>query len=127
MISGILHPFEGDIFYKGMSLITNKEYLFENIGICQQEELFFEYLTVSEHLKYMCEIKGSKSYDDEIKSLINSIGLEEKRNSLCNNISGGQRRKLCKPLALIGNSNIILLDEPTSGMEPISREALWEF
>jgi len=127
MISGILHPSEGDIFYKGMSLVTNKDYLFENIGICQQENIFFEYLTVSEHLKYMCEIKGSKANDKELKNLINNIGLEEKSNSLCNTLSGGQRRKLCSALALIGNSNIILLDEPTSGMDPISRKALWEF
>ena len=93
MISGILDPSEGDIFYKGMSLVTNKDYLFENIGICQQENIFFEYLTVSEHLKYMCEIKGSKANDKELKNLINNIGLEEKSNSLCNTLSGGQRRK----------------------------------
>jgi len=127
IISGILDPTEGDIFYKGKSLVTNKDYLFENIGICQQEDIFFEYLTVSEHLKYMCEIKGSKANNEEIKSLIKSIGLEEKSNSLCNTLSGGQKRKLCTALALIGNSNIILLDEPTSGMDPISRKALWEF
>ena len=60
MISGILDPYEGDIFYKGKSLVTNKDYLFENIGICQQDDIFFEYLTVSEHLKYMCEIKDLK-------------------------------------------------------------------
>jgi len=127
MISGILDPTEGDIFYKGKSLVTNKDYLFENIGICQQEDIFFEYLTVSEHLKYMCEIKGSKSNIEEIKNLIKNIGLEEKSNSLCNTLSGGQKRKLCTALALIGNSNIILLDEPTSGMDPITRKALWIF
>ena len=60
MISGILDPTEGDIFYKGRSLVTNKDYLFENIGICQQEDIFFEYLTVSEHLKYMCKLKVPK-------------------------------------------------------------------
>ena len=76
MISGILDPSEGDIFYKGRSLVTNKDYLFENIGICQQEDIFFDYLTVSEHLEYMCEIKGSKANKEEIKSLINNIGLE---------------------------------------------------
>ena len=127
MISGILDPTDGDIFYKGKSIVTNKDYLLEDIGICQQEDIFFEYLTVSEHLEYMCEIKGSKANDEEVKSLINKIGLTEKSNSLCNTLSGGQKRKLCTALALIGDSNIILLDEPTSGMDPISRNAFWKF
>ena len=127
MISGVLDPSEGDIFYKGRSIITNKDYLFENIGICQQEDIFYEYLTVSEHLQYMCEIKGTKAIAEEVKSLINKIGLTEKSDSLYSTLSGGQKRKLCTALALIGNSNIILLDEPTSGMDPISRKTLWEF
>ena len=127
MISGILVPSEGDIFYKGRSIVTNKDYLFENIGICEQDNIFFEYLTVREHLEYMYGIKKSKSNNDEIKILVNKLGLEEKSNSLCSTLSGGQKRKLCIALALIGNSNIILLDEPTSGMDPISRKTLWEF
>ena len=127
MISGIIDPTKGDIFYKGRSLVTNKDYLFENIGICQQEDIFFDYLTVSEHLEYMCGIKGSRANVQEIKNLIMQIGLTEKANSLCKTLSGGQKRKLCTALALIGNSNIILLDEPTSGMDPISRKALWDF
>ena len=127
MISGIIDPTQGDIFYKGRSLVTNKDYLFENIGICQQEDIFFDYLTVSEHLEYMCGIKGSKANTQEIKNLIMQIGLAEKANSLCKTLSGGQKRKLCTALALIGSSNIILLDEPTSGMDPISKRALWDF
>ena len=90
MISGILDPSEGDIFYKGKSLVTNKEYLFKNIGVCHQEDIFFDYLTVTEHLEYMCEIKGSKANNEEIRNLINKIGLTEKSNSLCKTLSGGQ-------------------------------------
>ena len=127
MISGIFDPSEGDIYYKGTSIVTNKDYLFENIGVCQQEDIFFDYLTVSEHLEYMYGIKGSKSNEEEIRRLIKEIGLEEKSNSLYKTLSGGQKRKLCIALALIGNSNIILLDEPTSGMDSISKKVLWKF
>ena len=70
MISGIFPPTDGDIFYKGKSIITDKSYLFENIGVCQQENILFEYLTVAQHLQYMCEIKGSKANVDEINDLI---------------------------------------------------------
>ena len=127
MISGIYDPTEGDIFYKGKSIITDKNYLFENIGVCQQEDILFEYLTVAQHLQYMCEIKGSKANVNEITDLIKRIGLSEKSACLAKTLSGGQKRKLCAALALIGNSKIILLDEPTSGMDPISKRGLWDF
>ena len=127
MISGIFDPTEGDIFYKGKSLVTDKNYLFENIGVCQQEDILFEYLTVAQHLQYMCEIKGSKANVNEITDLIKRIGLSEKSACLAKTLSGGQKRKLCAALSLIGNSKIILLDEPTSGMDPISKRGLWDF
>ena len=127
MISGIFDPSQGDIFYNGRSIVTDKNYLFENIGVCQQEDIFFEYLTVSEHLEYMCQIKGGEINLSEIRDLILKIGLAEKSVSLCSTLSGGQKRKLCTALALIGNSRIILLDEPSSGMDPISKKGLWEF
>ena len=127
MISGIIDPTVGDILLNGKSTVTDKNYLFENIGLCQQEDIFFEYLTVQEHLEYMCKIKGSKINAAEIQDLIDKIDLAQKQNSLCKTLSGGQKRKLCIALALIGGSKIILLDEPTSGMDVMARRALWEF
>ena len=127
MISGIFDPDFGDIMLNGESLVTNKNYLYQNIGLCQQEDIFFDYLTVEEHLEYMCKIKGSKINKQEIEELINKIELAPKKNSLCKTLSGGQKRKLCIALALIGDSKIILLDEPTSGMDVMARRSLWEF
>ena len=127
MISGVFSPDEGDIFLNGRSLVTDKEYLYENIGLCQQEDIFFDYLTVEEHLEYMCKIKGSKVDMKEINDLITQIELLPKKDALCSTLSGGQKRKLCIALALIGNSKLILLDEPTSGMDVMARRSLWEF
>ena len=127
MISGIIDPSYGDILLNGQSIVTNKDYLYQNIGLCQQEDIFFDYLTVQEHLEYMCRIKGSAINYEEINDLINRIELAPKKNALCKTLSGGQKRKLCIALALIGGSQIILLDEPTSGMDVMARRALWEF
>ena len=127
MISGVFPPDSGDIFLDGHSLVTNKDYLYSNLGLCQQEDIFFDYLTVEEHLEYMCQIKGSKVNHQEINELIAKIDLAQKKNALCSTLSGGQKRKLCIALALIGNSKIILLDEPTSGMDVMARRSLWEF
>ena len=127
MISGIYDPNQGDILFNGKSLVTNKNYLYENIGLCQQEDIFFDYLTVREHLEYMCKIKGRKVKRKEINELLEKIELKTKKEALCGTLSGGQKRKLCIALALIGGSQIILLDEPTSGMDVMARRKLWEF
>ena len=127
MISGVFPPDVGDIILNGKSLITNKDYLYENIGLCQQEDIYFDYLTVEEHLEFMCQIKGSKVNHQEILELITKIELLPKKDALCSTLSGGQKRKLCIALALIGDSKIILLDEPTSGMDVMARRSLWEF
>ena len=127
MITGIYDPSNGDIFYKDKSIITNKDYLFKNVSICQQEDIFFDYLTVSEHLRYICELKSGYTNVSEISDLLIKIGLAGKSNSQCGELSGGQKRKLCTAIALIGDSNIVILDEPTSGMDPQSKRNLWDF
>ena len=75
----------------------------------------------------MMEIKGIKSDLQQISLLINKIGLIQKKDALCKTLSGGEKRKLCVALAIIGNSELVLLDEPTSGMDIISKRALWDF
>ena len=127
MISGIEDPNFGDILLNEHSIVTDKKFLYKNIGLCSQENIFFEYLTVKEHLQYMCEIKGSSANPEEINTLINQIDLSFKSDYMCKTLSGGQKRKLCIALALIGNSNIILLDEPTSGMDVVAKRELWKF
>jgi ABC-type bacteriocin/lantibiotic exporter with double-glycine peptidase domain len=94
MISGVFSPDEGDIFLNGKSLVTDKKYLYENIGLCQQEDIFFEHLTVEEHLEYMCKIKGSQVNQQEINELITKIDLAPKRTALCKTLSGGQKKKI---------------------------------
>ena len=132
IISGEEKPDNGDILLFGNSILKNKEYLYRNIGVCDQDNNFFDYLTVYEHLKFFSEIKQNVYFlnqngINEIKNLIEKLGLEEKKNSLSKTLSGGQKRKLCIALALAGNSKLILLDEPTSGMDVLAKRELWNF
>ena len=132
IISGMEKPDNGDILLFGNSILRNKEFLYRNIGVCNQDNNFFDYLTVYEHLKYFSEIKQNVYFlnqegINEIKTLIEKLGLEEKKNSLSKTLSGGQKRKLCIALALAGNSKLILLDEPTSGMDVLAKRELWNF
>ena len=127
MISRIIKPTHGDIYLNDTSIVTNKSLLYQNIGLCQQEDVFFEYLTVEEHLEYIYKIKGNKVNKNEIEDLIKRINLNHKKKYLCGTLSGGEIRKLCIALALIGNSKIVLLDEPTSGVDIISKKEIWKF
>ena len=132
IISGMEKPDNGDILLFGNSILKNKKFLYRNIGVCNQDNDFFDYLTVYEHLKYFSEIKQNCYFLNqngiiEIKNLIEKLGLEEKKNSLSKTLSGGQKRRLCIALALAGNSRLILLDEPTSGMDVISKREIWNF
>jgi ABC-type multidrug transport system ATPase subunit len=127
IISGMEDPDYGEITLDAHSLITDRDFLFRNIGLCSQEDIFFEELTVQEHLEIMSEIKGAEKDMKEINDLMYRIDLWEKKDTLAKNLSGGQKRKLCIAIALIGNSKIILLDEPTSGMDVHAKRGLWHF
>ena len=127
MISGILDPEEGDIFLDGTSLVTNKDLIYQNIGLCQQQDIFFDYLNVQEHLQYIYDIKGIPRNFNEIQELIIKLDLQNAQFSICNTLSGGQKRKLCIALALLSGGKITILDEPTSGMDVIAKKQLWDF
>jgi ATP-binding cassette subfamily A (ABC1) protein 3 len=116
-----------EINFENTSLIENKEYLYNNLGLCSQENIIFDDLNVREHLEIMSELKSKEINIEEINNLINKLGLEEKEFSLAKTLSGGQKRKLCIGMALIGNSKIVLLDEPTSGMDIQAKKSLWDF
>ncbi len=126
-ISGLLDSDGGEISMNTHNLITDKEYLFKNLGLCCQENVFFGYLTVEEHLKMMSKIKGVEDNMSEITDLLSKIELLEKKDCLSQTLSGGQQRKLCIALALVGNSKLVLLDEPTSGMDVIAKKSVWDF
>lgn len=127
MLSGLEQIDKGDISLNMNSLVSNKSYLYKNIGLCSQDDVFFEYLTVVEHMTLMSEIKGERANMTEILELLFKIDLYDKKDSIASTLSGGQKRKLCIALALVGNSKLVLLDEPTSGMDVVSKRALWNF
>ena len=127
IISGLIEPEQGDVFLDGESLITNKNLIYQNIGLCQQEDILFDFLTVEEHLQYIYDIKGIERNFNEIQELIVNLDLADVQTRLCKDLSGGQKRKTCIALALMGGGKITILDEPTSGMDIIAKKKLWDF
>lgn len=82
---------------------------------------------MEEHLRYYARMKGfyGQQLEEEIEYIINKCCLKTERNKLSKELSGGNKRKLSLGMALIGKSKIVFLDEPTSGMDPVTRRAIW--
>ena len=114
MITGISKPTSGQILVDNHDIINETKQARAKIGYCPQHNLLFPELTVAEHLRFFSKLK--QNYDeDEIDNMLKSLNLFEKKKSLSKNLSGGQKRKLCVAIAFIGGSEIVILDEPTSG------------
>ena len=130
ILTGLLKADSGSVIYNSKNIITPQglKYFHKIIGICPQEDILFQNLTVEEHLKLFCKFKSipSSEIDEEISSVLHKLNFTEKRYTKASNLSGGQKRKLSIALALVGKSSIIFLDEPTSGMDITTRRNLWD-
>ncbi|ESQ52886.1 hypothetical protein EUTSA_v10016127mg [Eutrema salsugineum] len=128
MLVGLLPPTSGDALILGNSIVTNMDEIRKELGVCPQHDILFPELTVREHLEMFAVLKGVK--EDSLKSTVadmaEEVGLSDKFSTLVRALSGGMKRKLSLGIALIGNSKVIILDEPTSGMDPYSMRLTWQ-
>ncbi|OUM59961.1 hypothetical protein PIROE2DRAFT_14373 [Piromyces sp. E2] len=119
---GLQKPDGGETYYDGVAISKNKKSVYRNLGICLQSNILFKYFTPVDHYKIFAGIKGITETDDShIDEWLREIDLFEKKTFAVGELSGGQKRKLCIGLALIGNPKYVFLDEPTTGLDPLSR------
>lgn len=124
MIEGIQKPDKGEITIMGKHWKGNEDELHRIIGLSLQETRFIDKLRVSETLKLFASFFNlGISRVDEI---IETIGLQEKSKAYVVNLSGGQRQRLAIGIALINDPAILLLDEPTTGLDPNARREIWD-
>jgi ABC-2 type transport system ATP-binding protein len=124
MIEGIQKPDKGEITIMGKKWKGNEDELHRMIGLSLQETRFIDKLRVSETLQLFAAFFNLGK--DRVNKIIEIVGLEEKRKSYVVNLSGGQRQRLAIGIALINNPAILLLDEPTTGLDPNARREIWE-
>lgn len=123
MIEGIQTPDSGDILIQEKSWQHHADQLKRILGISLQETYFFEKLTVYETLRLFSSFYHLG--DDRIQSILDLTGLHEKKNIYTARLSGGQRQKLALGIALLNRAPILLLDEPTTGLDPRARREIW--
>ncbi|HZX62087.1 MAG TPA: ABC transporter ATP-binding protein, partial [Bacteroidales bacterium] len=122
MIEGIQKPDQGEIFILGKKWRGNEDELRNVIGLSLQETRFIDKLTVRETVKLFASF--FELGDARVEEIIYVVGLEEKRKSYVVNLSGGQRQRLALGVALLNDPKILLLDEPTTGLDPNARREI---
>ena len=126
MMVGLLRPTGGQILIDGTD-IRHADKL--KIGICPQDIVLWESLTCKESLKFMGEMYEVPNdiLKTRVESLLEDLMLMDKANTLVSNLSGGMKRRLNLAMALIHSPEIVVLDEPSEGLDPQSRRVLWNF
>lgn len=126
ILSTLLLPTNGEVKINNFDLIKDKMKIKEIINISPQETAIAPNLTVLENLEFMAGIYQIKNKKEKIDTLIKTFNLEEVLNKKAKNLSGGYQRKLSIAISLINDPQILFLDEPTLGLDVISRKELWK-
>ncbi|XP_058536334.1 phospholipid-transporting ATPase ABCA3 [Ochotona princeps] len=128
MLTGLFPPTSGQAYIRGYEISQDMACIRKSLGLCPQHDILFDNLTVAEHLSFYAQLKGLSRHKcpEEVKQMLHALGLEDKRHTRCKLLSGGMKRKLSIGIALIAGSKVLMLDEPTSGMDAISRRAVWD-
>ena len=124
MIEGVQKPDQGEIRLFGKTWDSHQKELQGRIGLSFQETRFFDKLSVEETLKLFFSLYGKGT--EKLEEILAQVRLEEKRKTWTADLSGGQRQRLALGIALLNEPEILLLDEPTTGLDPNSRRDLWE-
>ena len=130
ILTGMYEATKGKAIFDGNNILdsNNMDIFREKVGICPQHDTLFEELTIREHLEMFSVLKGvsKDKVDEEVAKVLRDFQIGDIQNMLAGNLSAGQRRKLSIAISLIGGSEVIFLDEPSSGMDITSRRNLWE-
>ncbi|KAK7002956.1 ATP-binding cassette sub- A member 12 [Biomphalaria glabrata] len=124
IISGVIKPTSGHVFINGHESGSCNT----SLGVCPQHNALFDYMSVEQHMEFYAGVKSNADRVvklAEINRLLRDVDLWHARNVPVKNLSYGMKRRLCVALAFVGGSKTIILDEPTSGVDPHARKNIW--
>jgi ABC-type multidrug transport system ATPase subunit len=129
VLTGLLHPDSGTANINSFDLRSDLFQIRRNLGYCPQFDLLWGELTAREHLTLFARLKGVSidKLKDEVEERLNDVNLKDVGDHRVDTFSGGMKRRLSVAISGIGNPGVIILDEPTTGMDPISRRQVWEY
>lgn len=128
MLTGNLSITDGDAFIFGKSVKNDMDSIRPFLGVCPQHDILWDQLTGKEHLELFARIKGiaNDKIQDEVRARLEDVLLVSSANMRSSAYSGGMLRRLSLAIALLGDPRLVFLDEPTTGMDPVTRRDVWD-
>ncbi len=128
VLSCQMRPTTGSAFISGLDVVSDKKDVLSIIGVVPQENSFYDELTVAENLGYFGSLYGVATIDIKKRShrILEMLQLTEKGSSRASTLSGGMKTRLNIACALVHKPEVLILDEPSVGLDPVSRKALWD-
>eukprot|EP01137_Pigoraptor_chileana_P003707 Opistho-2@44296 len=128
VLTGLYEPTKGTARIDGYDLRTDMDKIHRRIGVCPQFDILSDDLTSREHLLFYARLKGvPRALETEkVEIALRQVNLLDAQHRLSKNLSGGMKRRLSLAIAIIGDPAIVILDEPTTGLDPKARHSVWE-
>jgi ABC-2 type transport system ATP-binding protein len=127
ILAGLSRASSGQVLVHGHDVVTDYAAARRQLGVVPQELVFDPFFSVRESLRIQSGYFGVKHNDDWIDELLSSLGLTDKANANMRQLSGGMKRRVLVALALVHKPAVIVLDEPTAGVDVELRQTLWQF
>ncbi|KAK1705306.1 ABC transporter [Colletotrichum acutatum] len=126
LIRGDIQPSRngGDVFVEQVSVTDQRARARTNLGVCPQFDAV-ESMSVLEHLRHYARLRGVGDVEQQVQAVVRTVGLDAHVNVMAQHLSGGNKRKLSLGIALTGNPSVILLDEPSSGLDAAAKRIMW--
>ncbi|KAH0789890.1 ABC transporter family protein [Histomonas meleagridis] len=128
ILSGAIEPNSGTLVFNGNDPSPRFKILQQSLGVVFQDNIIFNRLSVREHLEMFGTFKGidEKDIQEAINYFADILQLTDMLDNYAGDLSGGQKRKLCIAIALLGNPPIVIMDEPTAGVDVQARQLIWK-
>ena len=126
LIRGDIRPThsKGEVFVENIPISKQRASARTHLGVCPQVDAM-DTMTVIEHLRFYASVRGVAEVENNVSAGMKAVGLESYANQMAAKLSGGNKRKLSLAIALMGNPSVLLLDEPSSGMDVCAKRIMW--
>ncbi|NXL53580.1 ABCAD protein, partial [Podilymbus podiceps] len=130
LLTGLYPPSSGTVIINGKDIRTDLAAIRTELGVCPQYDVLFNILTVREHLLLYGSVKApgwtTEQLNQKVNGALEDVDLSQHQYKTVGALSGGMKRRLSIAISFIGNSKTVVLDEPTSGVDPCSRRSIWD-